>query len=223
QRTGGLSMPWSASRMRWAMRAGRRTAVSVSAIRLWASIWSRSLRSVTASPWKTRSPVSSSMKKAGQWSPPVSGSMARNRSRKSSSGVRFLRRFAHPKPLLLPGNRSTRGVSRTPAYSSYALLWLKAVFSSRITSLLHAIRNHQGSFPVWLEEPRRAERPWPPGTPHGAAPGTEGVRDDAHDAAHDHAGHRPAGAGAAGAARLDGAPAGLRRPAVPDRPDRAPL
>jgi hypothetical protein len=62
------------------IRAGSRTRLSLSASGLYVPDSASVRGSVTAGPWARRSPVSSSRNKAGQLSPLVSGSIARNRS-----------------------------------------------------------------------------------------------------------------------------------------------
>lgn len=70
------------------IRAGSLTRLSLSAIGL---CWPASASvpvSATVHPWKSRSPLSSSMKTAGQLSPSVSGSIAMNRSGMACSSHR---------------------------------------------------------------------------------------------------------------------------------------
>ena len=67
------------------MRAGSLTTDSLSAVGLCWATSASILGSMTVQPWKIKSPVSSSMKTAGQLSPPVSGSMPAKTSAMDSS------------------------------------------------------------------------------------------------------------------------------------------
>jgi len=62
------------------IRAGSLTTDSLSATRLRPSTSASSAGSETVQPWNSKSPVSSSTNKAGQWSVSVSGSIATNSS-----------------------------------------------------------------------------------------------------------------------------------------------
>jgi hypothetical protein len=76
------------------IRAGSLTTDSLSAIGLCPAMADSVSRSVTVQPWSRKSPVSSSMNTAGQWSPPVSGSIPTKRSVMSYPLLVALRVFA---------------------------------------------------------------------------------------------------------------------------------
>ena len=78
------------------IRAGSLTTDSLSAIGLCLATSASAAGSVTVQPWNTKSPVSSSTKTAGQWSPFVPGSMPANRSAISFSLFDGLRNIALP-------------------------------------------------------------------------------------------------------------------------------
>ena len=91
------------------IRAGSLTTDSLSAIGLCPAMADSVSGSVTVQPWSRKSPVSSSMNTAGQWSPPVSGSMPMKRSAMRYPLLVALRIFApfqgHPDDL----GQSSRG------------------------------------------------------------------------------------------------------------------
>ncbi len=76
--------------------AGRLTIDSWSAIRLYPATAARVSGSVTVQPWSRKSPVSSSMNMAGQWSPSVSGPTPMKRSAMGAAFAQLFSRLALP-------------------------------------------------------------------------------------------------------------------------------
>lgn len=107
------------------IRAGSLTTDSLSAIGLCLAMADSVSGSVTVQPWSRKSPVSSSMNTAGQWSPPVSGSMPMKRSAMRYPLLVALRAFApfqgHPDDLgqSTPGTglpATGYGIATPPGY-----------------------------------------------------------------------------------------------------------
>ena len=96
------------------IRAGSLTTDSLSAIGLCPAMAASVSGSVTVQPWSRKSPVSSSMNTAGQWSPPVSGSIPMKRSAMRFPLLVTLRRFAPSSGSPGSPGKSRRGNRQSP-------------------------------------------------------------------------------------------------------------